>query len=69
VAIPETMGDERTTVLALLEMAGLSPTEGEIDAMAADYPARRQMVASLYAMRGTRYEEPALVFDPRIEVS
>lgn len=62
---PDAASDVRATVTALLRMAGLSPSEREIEAMTADYPARRQMVASLYAMPGARDEEPAVAFDPR----
>ena len=58
--------DDRVTVLALLQMNGLSPTEEEVEAMVAGYPMARAMVASLYAMPGVRYEEPAVTFDPRV---
>ena len=64
--MPDTPIDDRTTVLALLAMNGLSPSEKEIDAMVAGYPAARAMVASMYTMPGVRYEEPAVTFDPRV---
>lgn len=58
--------DDRATVLALLHMNGLSPSEKEIDAMVVGYPAARAMVESLYTMPGVRYAEPAVTFDPRV---
>jgi hypothetical protein len=58
--------DDRTTVLALLKMSGLNPTADEVDAMVAGYPVSRQIMATLYAMPGVRYEEPAVTFDPRV---
>ncbi len=64
--MPDTPIDDRTAVLTLLQMNGLTPTEKEIDAMVAGYPAARAMVASLYTMPGVRYEEPAVTFDPRV---
>jgi hypothetical protein len=64
--IPEI--DERTTVLALLQMSGLRPAPAEIDAMVAGYSASRAMVASLYVVPGVRYEEPAVTFDPRVAI-
>jgi hypothetical protein len=64
--MPDNEIDDRTTVLALLKMSGLSPTPDEVDAMVAGYPVSRQMMAALYAMPGVRYEEPAVTFDPRV---
>jgi hypothetical protein len=58
--------DDRTTVLALLQMSGLHPTETEIEKMIAGYPTSRAMVDSLYTLPGVRYEEPAVTFDPRV---
>src|ERR1700674_4757630 len=58
--------DDRTTVLALLQMSGMTPMPEEVDVLVASYPATRQMVASLYTMPGVRYEEPAMSFDPRV---
>ncbi|HZE47963.1 MAG TPA: hypothetical protein VE074_00300 [Jatrophihabitantaceae bacterium] len=60
---------DKEIVLALLQMSGLSPTEAEVEAMVASYPASRQMVAALYSMPGVRYEEPAVTFDPRVVTS
>ena len=67
--MPDNPIDDRTTVLALLQMNGLTPAEKEIDAMVAGYSASRAMVASLYTMPGVRYEEPAVTFDPRVVAS
>jgi hypothetical protein len=58
--------DDRTTVLALLQMNGLTPSAEEVETMIAGYPMARQMVAGLYSMPGVRYEEPAVTFDPRV---
>jgi hypothetical protein len=58
--------DDRTTVLALLRMHGLSPSSKEIDALVAAYPGSRRIMAMLSAMPGVRYEEPAVAFDPRV---
>jgi len=58
--------DDRTTVLALLQMSGLSPTDAEVDVMVRGYPAGREMVAALYTMPDVRYEDPAITFDPRL---
>jgi hypothetical protein len=64
--MPDEETDDRTTVLALLKMSGITPSEAEIDAMTASYPMNRQMVAALYTVPGVRYEEPAITFDPRV---
>jgi hypothetical protein len=58
--------DDRTSVLALLQMSGLTPTPDEIDTMVTAYPLARQAVASLYTVPGVRYETPAITFDPRL---
>ena len=58
--------DDRTTVLALLQMSGLRPVDDEVDQMVEAYARIRAMVQVIYAMPGTRYEEPAVTFDPRI---
>jgi hypothetical protein len=58
--------DDRTSVLALLQMSGLNPTTDEIDAMVTAYPLARQAVESLYTVPGVRYETPAITFDPRL---
>jgi len=54
--------DDDTTVRALLQMAGVSPSEEEVAAMVAGFPATRAMIDSLYSMPGVRYEEPAVIF-------
>jgi hypothetical protein len=64
--MPDSEIDDRTTVLALLRMTGLTPTDKEIDRMVEGYPMTRAMVDSLYAIPGVRYEEPAVTFDPRV---
>jgi hypothetical protein len=64
--MPDNAIDDRTTVLALLQMNGLTPTDKEIEVMVAGYAASRAMVSSLYTMPGVRYEEPAVTFDPRV---
>jgi hypothetical protein len=64
--MPDEETDDRTTVLALLKMSGITPSEAEIDAMTASYPMSRQMVAALYTVPRVRYEEPAITFDPRV---
>jgi hypothetical protein len=57
--------DDETTVRALLQLAGVTPSEEEVATMVAAYPATRAMVESLHAMLGVRYEEPAVIFDAR----
>jgi hypothetical protein len=61
--------DDRTSVLALLQMSGLTPTPEEIDTMVAGYPLARQAAQSLYTVPGVRYETPAITFDPRLATS
>jgi hypothetical protein len=58
--------DDRTVVLSLLKMSGITPTEPEVDALVAGLPANRAMADLLYTMPGVRYEDPATTFDPRI---
>jgi hypothetical protein len=60
----EKISDE-TTVRALLQMAGVSPSEDEVAALVAGYDGTRAMVSALYTMPGVRYEEPAVIFDAR----
>lgn len=57
--------DARAAVLAALAHAGLDPSEDEIDALVAGFPAARQGVARLYTLPGVRQESPAIVFDAR----
>lgn len=56
---------DETSVRTLLAMSGLTPPEDEVQAMIAGYAQSRAMVASLYAMPGVRYEEPATIFHAR----
>lgn len=58
--------DDRTTVLALLKMSGLSPAPDEVDLMVAGFAPSRAAMSALYTMPGVRYEEPAVTFDPRV---
>jgi hypothetical protein len=55
---------EETVALVrrLLAVAGLSPGEDEVRALAGSYPALRQRVASLYQVDGARCETPAPTF-------
>jgi hypothetical protein len=55
--------DDETTVRALLQQAGVTPSEEEVAAMVAAYPTTRAMVESLHTLPGVRYEEPAVIFD------
>jgi hypothetical protein len=56
---------DETSVRALLQMAGVTPTEAEIEGLIASFAGTRAMVDALYAMPGVRYEEPAVIFDAR----
>jgi hypothetical protein len=58
--------DDNTTVRALLQLAGVTPTEAEVAEFVAGFASTRAMVDSLYAMPGVRYEEPAVIFDARL---
>jgi hypothetical protein len=52
-------------VRALLAMSGVSPSDEEVADLVAGFTGARAMVASLYAMPGVRYAEPAVVFHAR----
>jgi hypothetical protein len=54
--------DPAVLVPALLQAAGLAPSEEEVAAMVAAFPGRAAAIESLYAVPETRYEEPGLVF-------
>ncbi len=54
----------RARVVAQLDAAGLSPSSDEIDALAKGAVGMAAGVASLWALAESRYEEPALIFDP-----
>ncbi len=56
---------DETTVRALLQMAGVAPSEDEVAGLVAGFEGTRAMVSALYAMPGVRYEEPAVIFDAR----
>jgi hypothetical protein len=62
--LSETIGDD-TVVRALLQIAGVTPTESEVADFVVGFALARAMVGSLYAMPGVRYEEPAVIFDAR----
>jgi hypothetical protein len=50
------------TVQTLLRLAKLSPSQAEVEAMAAGFAQARAGVDLLYAVSAARYEEPATVF-------
>jgi hypothetical protein len=54
--------DPSIVIPALLAAAGLTPPQDEIALMIADFPARADAVAKLYAVPEARYEEPGLIF-------
>jgi hypothetical protein len=54
--------DPAVLVPALLQAAGLTPSQEEVATMIADFPGRATAIESLYAVREARYEEPDLVF-------
>jgi len=55
--------DVTTTVKALLDAAHLKLSDEEFELFTRIYPAMRAGADSLYIPE-TRYEEPALIFDP-----
>lgn len=59
------MSDVREIVLSLLAQAGISPTPDEIDRLVDAYAETRAGAERLYTVPGVRYEEPAVMFDPR----
>ena len=52
-----------TTVKALLDAAQLKVSDEELEMFVRIYPALRQGADGLYIAE-TRYEDPALIFDP-----
>lgn len=64
--MPENIQTDREIVEALLIMHGISPSEDEVAKLVDAYPATRAAVQMLYRMKGVRYEEPAVTFDPRL---
>lgn len=59
--------DIETTIKALLDAAGLRVSEDEFQLFVRIYPAMRAGADSLY-LPETRYEDPALIFDPAWDV-
>jgi hypothetical protein len=59
------MSEAETVVRTMLGEAGLPVTEEEIAVLVGTYADFKAGVESLYAVRGSRYESPALHFDPR----
>lgn len=57
--------DDATTVRALLLMAGVTPTEQEVDDLIGGFAGSRALIGSLYSMPAVRYEEPATIFSAR----
>jgi hypothetical protein len=51
-----------TTVKALLDSAGLKPSDAEFQLFVRIYPAMRAGADGMYISE-TRYEDPALIFD------
>jgi hypothetical protein len=56
------MTETEVTVRMLMAAAGLAPSEEEMAALVASYPAHKAGIESLYAIPETRYESPALIF-------
>jgi hypothetical protein len=56
--------DAELTVRAMLTAAGLSPGPEEITSLVQAYARHKAGIESLYAIPETRYESPALIFDP-----
>jgi hypothetical protein len=57
--------EDRSTALAMLRAAGLSPEPQELDAVLAGYAGFRMLAARLYEVDEARYEEPAITFSAR----
>ena len=58
--------DVPTTVKALLDAAQIKMSDQEFDLFVRIYPAMRAGADSMYIPE-TRYEDPALIFDPSCE--
>jgi hypothetical protein len=56
----------RTVVEALLQQHRLAVPAEELNLLVQAYPARRAAVQALYELDGVRYEEPAVIFEPRV---
>jgi hypothetical protein len=53
-------------VPALLEAAGLNPSEQEVAGFIEAYPKMRATADALYAVPGVIYESPTLIFRARV---
>jgi hypothetical protein len=56
--------DDQGTVRALLDAAGLHPPAEDMDALMKAYSQMRHLAGLLFAVEETRYELPALSFQP-----
>jgi hypothetical protein len=54
--------DPEAAVLALLEVAGVTPSADELGALIAAFPSVRTAAAGLHALASELDEEPAVVF-------
>lgn len=57
--------DDRTMVEALLAQHQVTPSPDEVAEFVRRYAGNRRLADSLASMPGVRYEEPAVIFDPR----
>ncbi|SDT28507.1 hypothetical protein [Microlunatus soli] len=57
--------DDRAIVEALLAQHQVTPSPAEVTEFVRRYAGNRKLVESLASMPGVRYEEPAVLFDPR----
>lgn len=55
---------DRQAVELLIAQHGITVPPDEVEMFVAGYARKRAAVASLYALEGVRYEEPAVVFAP-----
>jgi len=62
--VSEVAIDTDITVRTLLAAAGLTPSAEEIASLVDAYPRHKAGIESLYAIPETRYESPALIFNP-----
>jgi hypothetical protein len=62
------MTDDHAAFTAMLEAAGLKPSDAERAELAAAYATFKPGVDALYALPEAKYEDPALVFvsDPHL---
>lgn len=59
-----TSDDLVATVTKLLRLAGLTPSDEEAAALAAAFNDQQRRIDAMWAVPETRYEAPAVVFDP-----